>query len=268
MTPSQQPSSQQPPSQQPSSQQPPTEQPPTEQPPTTALISGATRGIGLATARALLAAGWTVWLGARDEQRGQAAGAALADLHLPGEHRVVALDVTSDDSVAAAAARIEQTGLDVLINNAGVAGDLPAPADTLPADFLPVYGVNVLGPVRLTHALLPVLLTSARPRVVNVSSGVGSFANASDPERARYLPVELVYSSSKAALNMITVQSARAFPAVTFTAVDPGYTATDLNGHTGFQTVEEGAAPVVAAAMAGPGGASGRFLSGSGPLGW
>jgi NAD(P)-dependent dehydrogenase (short-subunit alcohol dehydrogenase family) len=228
---------------------------------TTALVTGANKGLGLETVRALAAAGWTVHLGTRDPERGKAAAAGLA-----GDVRVLEIDVTADDSVAAAAATVPE--LDVLVNNAGIIGHHGPALETGPADFLACFGVNLLGPVRVTRAFLPQLRRSARPVIVNVSSGMGSMAVVSDPDRLEATIVSLVYPSSKAALNMVTVQYAKALPAFRVNAVDPGYTATDLNRRQGHQTVEQGAAPIVRAAMLGPDGPTGAFLGADGPVPW
>ncbi len=232
-----------------------------------ALITGANKGIGYETARRLAAAGWTVWLGARDPELGRQAAARLTG---PGTVRPVQLDVTDDGSVAAAAKEVESASgrLDVLINNAGIGGRRSAPADTVPPDFLPVFGVNVLGPVRVTHAFLPLLRAADRPRVIMVSSGMGSFGITTDPDRFESTLHGLVYPSSKASLNMITSQYARALPEITFTSVDPGYTATDLNGHRGSQPVEQGASVVVQTALADHDQPSGTFRDATGPLPW
>ena len=226
---------------------------------TTALVTGANKGIGLQTVRALAAAGWTVHLGTRDPDRGKAAAAGL-----PGDVRVLPLDVTSDDSVAAAAAAVPD--LDVLINNAGIAGAGRPVTETEPADFLAVYGVNLLGPVRVTRAFLPALHRSAAPAIVNVTSGVGSIGVMTDPARPESALVSLVYPSSKTALNMVTVMYAKALPRFRVVLVNPGYTATDLNGHQGPQTVEQGAAPVVRAALGDV--PTGAFVGPAGPEPW
>lgn len=212
---------------------------------TTALITGANRGLGLETARRLAALGWTVWLGSRSLDAGSEAAAGLE-----GDVRAVALDVTDDASVHAARDVVQAagTGLDVLINNAGVIGALRPAVEHEPADFLPAYDVNVLGPVRVTRAFLPLLTDSDRPRLVMVSSGLGSLALTNDPDRIEHAVPGLVYQSSKAALNMIGSQYARALPHVRVSVVDPGYTATEFNGYSGHQTVEEGTDAVVTAA--------------------
>ncbi|WP_326679597.1 SDR family NAD(P)-dependent oxidoreductase [Streptomyces sp. NBC_01237] len=234
---------------------------------TSTLITGATRGLGLETARRLVEAGHTVHLGARDLDCGREAAAAI------GAHAVL-LDVTRDDTVRAAAAAVrERSGcLDVLVNNAGITGPLKEPGEMTADDVLAVYETNVLGVVRVTQAFLPLLEAGESPAVVNVSSGLGSLAIAAAPERYRpLLPVyypSLGYNSSKAALNMLTAQYALTYPAIRFNAVDPGWTATDLNGHTGVLTVEEGAEVIVRTATAGAGSPTGGFVGNFGPVPW
>jgi NAD(P)-dependent dehydrogenase (short-subunit alcohol dehydrogenase family) len=232
---------------------------------TTALVTGANKGIGLQTVRELAAAGWTVFLGSRDLDRGKEAVSAV-----DGDVRLLEIDVTSDESVAAAAQTVEAAvpALDVLVNNAGITGGRREALDTVPADFLAAYGVNLLGPVRVTRAFLPLLRRSDAPRIVNVSSGMGSIGIVSDTDRLESQLVSLVYPSSKAALNMVTVMYAKALPEFRVNAVDPGFTATDLNDHRGTQTVEQGAAPVVRAAMLGADGPTGTFIGVEGPIPW
>ncbi|MBD5786454.1 SDR family NAD(P)-dependent oxidoreductase [Cellulosimicrobium terreum] len=247
---------------------------------TIALVTGATRGIGRETVRRLAGLGWTVWLGARDvEQGGVVAAEIMSETAAetagsagtaPADVRAIALDVTDDASVGLAVRRIEQEcgRLDVLVNNAGIAGTRSAPRDTSPTDFIPVFGVNVLGPVRTTGAFLPLLDRSARPRVVMVSSGMGSFGVTSDPDRIESTIAGLVYPSSKAALNMIASHYAKSLPGYQVLAVDPGYTSTGLNGFSGPQTVQEGAESTVLAATVGPGAPSGTFTHRGEPLPW
>ncbi|KRE21514.1 SDR family NAD(P)-dependent oxidoreductase [Agromyces sp. Soil535] len=230
---------------------------------TITLITGGNKGLGFETARALLGAGHTVYLGARDPGRGEAAAAALGARHLT-------LDVTDDTSVAAAAALIEEREgvLDVLVNNAGIAGSLSPPRDTRADDVLRVYETNVFGIVRMMHAFIPLLERSTAPVVVNVGSGMGSLAVTTDPERLESTLVGIGYPSSKTAVNMITSQYAKGLPRFRVNVVDPGYTATDLNGHRGIQSVAEGAAIIVGMATIGADGPTGSFVAASGPVAW
>jgi NAD(P)-dependent dehydrogenase (short-subunit alcohol dehydrogenase family) len=226
---------------------------------TITLITGANKGLGYQTAQQLIAAGHQVFLGARDVDRGTAAARELGA-------EFVQIDIASDESVAAAAASIRE--LDVLINNAGIAGGFKPPAVTTADDLRSVYETNVFGPVRAIHAYRQLLDESAAPVVVNVSSGLGSFAITTDPERFESTLTGLAYPSSKAALNMLTSQYAKAFPRWRINTVDPGYTATDLNGHRGTQTVEEGAEIIVRMAMVGPDGPTGTFSDRHGRTPW
>jgi NAD(P)-dependent dehydrogenase (short-subunit alcohol dehydrogenase family) len=237
---------------------------------TTALITGANKGLGYETARQLGGLGWTIFVGARDPERGEHAVGTLKNSG--ADARLVPLDVTSDDSVAAAADLVsEATGgaLDVLINNAGIIGAArTAPLETGPEHFLACFGVNLLGPVRVTRAMIPLLQDGENPRIVMVSSGLGSLAVTSDPERLESRIHSLVYPSSKAALNMVTTQYAKVLPGFRINAVDPGYTATDLNDNAGHQTVEEGATVIVAMAQVAKDGPTGGFFSKDGPVPW
>ena len=227
------------------------------------LITGANKGLGHETARRLLDLGHTVLLGARDDVRGAAAADRLGA-------RFVQLDVTDDTSVHAAAADVErhEGRLDVLVNNAGVVGPAGDAADLTGADALAVLDTNVVGAVRTTTAFLPLLRRSADPAIVNVSSGLGSLTFTHDPARIESAVVAPLYAGSKAALTMLTTQYAKAFPDVRVNAVDPGYTATDLNGHSGTQTLTEGTDAIVALATEGPGARSGRFVDRHGEIGW
>jgi NAD(P)-dependent dehydrogenase (short-subunit alcohol dehydrogenase family) len=215
--------------------------------------------------RRLAERGWTVLLGARDAERG---AAAAETLH--GDVTVLPLDVTSDESVAAAVKEVESRHgrLDVLVNNAGITGPPVAALDTGAEEMLACYATNVFGPVRMTRAFLPLLRRSTAPRIVMVSSGMGSITITGDPDRVESRFVGLTYPSSKTALNMITSQYARALPEFRINAADPGYTATDLNGNSGFQTVEEGSDAIVALATVAPDGPTGGFFDRSGPVPW
>ncbi len=233
---------------------------------TIALVTGANKGLGLAAARRLAEQGWTVLLGSRDPDRGAAAAAELGGLDV----RAVALDVTSEPSVRAAATLVDTDygRLDVLVNNAGIVGVRQPPAEVGAEEMREVYETNVFGPVRMMRAFLPLLRRSVAPRVVMVSSGMGSITITSDPDRIESQLIALAYPSSKTALNMITSQYAKALPGLRINAVDPGYTATDLNGHRGFQTVTEGSDAIVALAGVAPDGPTGGFFDRHGPVPW
>jgi NAD(P)-dependent dehydrogenase (short-subunit alcohol dehydrogenase family) len=230
---------------------------------TTTLITGANKSLGFETARRLAGAGHTIYLGSRDEQRGKEAASRIGA-------RPVQIDVTSDDSVQAAAALIrdEAGHLDVLVNNAGINGGRKPPGAVTAADMRAVYETNVFGVVRVTHAFLPLLAASEAPVIVMVSSGMGSLAVTTDPSRFESTLNSVSYTSSKAALNMITTQYAKVFPDMRINAVDPGYTGTDFNQHRGTQTVEEGAEIIVRMASIGPDGPTGGYFSAAGPVPW
>jgi NAD(P)-dependent dehydrogenase (short-subunit alcohol dehydrogenase family) len=230
---------------------------------TITFITGANRGLGLETARRLVDLGHTVLVGARDPERGAAAAAALGA-------RFVPIDVSDDASVAAAAADVaEHEGvIDVLINNAGVLGPAGDPSTFTGADALAVLDTNVVGAVRVTTAFLPLLRRSSDPVVINVSSGMGSLVHTHDPSRPESKFVAPLYTASKAALTMLTTQYAKALPDIRINAADPGYTATDFNGHTGPQTVTEGTDAIIGLATEKPGAGSGRFVDRHGEIAW
>ena len=156
----------------------------------------------------------------------------------------------------------------MLVNNAGIGGPWIGAEGTGAHHFLPVLDVNLLGPVRTTATFLPLLRRSAQPRVVMVSSGMGSFGITTDPTRLESGLGGLIYPASKAALNMVTSQYAKALPGFRVNVVDPGYTATDLNGHRGYQTVEQGADAIIRAANLAADGSTGTFFDRQGPVPW
>jgi len=233
----------------------------------TALVTGANKGIGLAIAQGLGAIGFRVAVGARDAERREE---AVERLRAGGADAFgVALDVTSDDSVAAAAEAIERTAgrLDVLVNNAGIAGPLDGDAQdptTLDLDTArTVLETNVFGVVRVTNAMLPLLRRASSPRIVNMSSNMGSLTLQTGPQLAAYAP-------SKTMLNSITVQYARrlADTPVIVNAACPGYVATDFNGYDGTRTPEEGAAVAVRLATLPDDGPRGGFFDDGGVVPW
>ncbi|WP_232666481.1 SDR family NAD(P)-dependent oxidoreductase [Pseudonocardia sp. TRM90224] len=234
---------------------------------TTMLITGANKGIGFAAARGLVEAGHHVYLGSRDAERGRRAADRLGAT-------AVQLDVTDDASVGAAAAAVEAAGgLDVLVNNAGIQGELSSDgvigAPDLTAELMRhTFETNVFGIVRVLHAFLPMLSRSAAPVVVNVSSGLASLSRVTTPGTPAYAYRGVAYPASKTAVNAITVQYAKAFPQMRINAVEPGFTSTDLNGHAGAQTVEQGAEIIVRMAQLGPDGPTGGYFDAEGALPW
>ncbi|WSA81546.1 SDR family NAD(P)-dependent oxidoreductase [Streptomyces sp. NBC_01799] len=234
---------------------------------TTTLITGANKGLGFETARRLTAAGHTVYIGSRDAERGRRAAEQLGA-------RLVQLDTTDDASVEAAARTIEADGgLDVLINNAGIeergAGNVVIGAADVTAHIMRnTFETNVFGTVRVLHAFLPLLERSEAPVVVNVSSGLGSLTRLTSAGTPSYAYPGVAYPASKTAVNMITVQYAKAFPNMRINVVEPGFTKTDLNGNTGVQSVEQGAEIIVRMAQVGPDGPTGGYFDAEGTLPW
>jgi NAD(P)-dependent dehydrogenase (short-subunit alcohol dehydrogenase family) len=228
----------------------------------TILITGANKGLGFEAARRLIAAGHDVWAAARDPQAGERAAQELGA-------RFLQLDVTDDASVRAAAetVRAAGTGLDVLVNNAGIVGPHAAVRDTTADDVAATYATNVFGVVRVTHAFLPLLEESDAP-AINVASGLGSLAVNNDPGRVENTVIALGYPTSKTAVVALTDMYARALPHIRVNAVDPGYTATDLNGHSGPQSVTEGTDAIVALAQVGPDGPTATFQDRDGLVPW
>ncbi len=241
---------------------------------TSVLITGANKGLGFEAARRLGEQGWTVFLGSRDEGRGRAAAGKLAAGGV--DVVMVPLDVTSDESVGEAVRLVRRhtDRLDVLINNAGTPGRIIPPADATADEVHSVYDTNVYGPIRVTHAFLPLLRAADNPRVVMVSSGGGSFAVVTDPDQPVSKMHELAYSSSKAALNMITVRYAQALPEIKFNVATPGevvnrkFAATDMNNHTGAMTVTEGTDSIIELATLASDGPTGIFIDRLGPIAW
>ena len=234
---------------------------------TATLITGANKGLGFETARQLIAAGHTVYLGCRDAERGRRAAEELGA-------RAVQLAVTDDASVTAAARLIEaHGGLDVLVNNAGIQEELSengvVGAADLTAELMQrTFETNVFGTVRVLHAFLPLLQRSPAPVVVNVSSGLASLTRVTTPGTAAHAYPGIAYPASKTAVNAITVQYAKAFPTMRINAVEPGFTKTDLNGNTGHQTVERGAEIIVRMAQVGADGPTGGYFDAEGALPW
>lgn len=251
----------------------------------TVLITGANKGIGFESARQLLKKGFHVFLGSRNINNGLKAAEQLQAeglIHV----EAIQIDVTNEDSIDAARKEIgSKVGtLDVLINNAGISGIaidsaghmVPQTAiDTEIAVYQKVYDTNVYGPARVIKAFIDLLKNSTEPRIVNLSSSQGSLTLHSDPNYLYYDVKGVVYLSSKAALNMYTVNLAYELRDTHFkvNAVSPGYTSTDFTGKNGG-SVEVAAKRVIKYALIGQDGPTGKFFceetnpAGTGEIPW
>jgi NAD(P)-dependent dehydrogenase (short-subunit alcohol dehydrogenase family) len=245
-----------------------------------ALVTGANQGIGLQIAKDLMAQGFTLLVGSRNLERGEAAAREVGP-----DARAVQLDVTDQASIAAAAERVrsELGRLDVLVNNAAISNTRLRPGEsveeyskaTRPSnvsldEVRAVWETNVFGVLAVTQAMLPLLRKAPAARIVNVSSGVGSLTRNSDPAfpwRSIFGPV---YPASKTALNAMTVAMAIELEStgIKVNAACPGFTKTNLNNYAGTQTVQEGAREPVRLALLGPDGPTGTFSNTAGPIAW
>ncbi|WP_375417578.1 SDR family oxidoreductase [uncultured Hymenobacter sp.] len=229
------------------------------------LITGANKSIGLETARQLLQHGYYVYLGSRDLQNGQQ---AVDQLHSEGLPNVepIQLDVADSASITAARQALGRKTpvLDVLINNAGILGGMSQPTLSTSVDLIKqVFETNVFGVIAVTQAFSDLLRQSAEPRIVNVTTGLASLTLHHDPSWRYYNITGAAYHPSKAALNAYTVMLAQELRDTPFkvNAVDPGYTATDFNHHSGPGSVPEAATRVVKAALLASDGPTGQFFS-------
>jgi NAD(P)-dependent dehydrogenase (short-subunit alcohol dehydrogenase family) len=235
----------------------------------TALVTGANKGIGKAIVKGLARDGFTVFLGARDPERGRT---AAAELNVDGDVRFVQLDVTDSASVLSARQTIESETdrLDVLVNNAGI-GFAPgtrfsAPLEENAGNMRAVYETNVFAVVTVTNAFIPLLLKSNAGRIVNVTSKRGSIGE----EGAWVGRPNMAYSSSKTALNAITVHYARSLATtnIKVNGAAPGHVATDFNAFRGTRTPEQGADVAIRLAQLESDGPTGFVFEDEQKLAW
>ena len=235
-----------------------------------ALITGANKGIGFEVARQIAKAGWTVLAAARNEELGRQSVARLQAEGLDVQFIKIDLDAPETGTTAAQAIRNQFSKLDLLINNAGIAAQGDGPPSKVHLEAVKkIMQTNFIGTVAVTQAMLPLLLAAPKPQIINVPSELGSVSQQTNTDW-KYAPVKVLgYCASKAALNMLTVQLAYEFrdSNIAVNSVDPGYTATDLNGNRGPQTIEEGAAEIVRVALLDP-PVTGKFLETGGDIPW
>lgn len=230
----------------------------------TVLITGANKSIGLETARQLLQKGYYVYLGCRDLLKGKEAVTAL---HAEGLTAVEPLEIDVNDAASVKSARAllgqKTEVLDVLINNAGISGTMQGAIETDLSVFRQVFETNFFGVIEVTQAFIDLMKAAPEPRIVNVTSGLGSLNLHQDSSWKYYGLKVASYFPSKAALNAFTIALSNDLLDTPFkvNAVDPGYTATDFNHHSGPGTVPDAAARVVKAAVLGADGPTGTFFS-------
>ncbi|QNL51904.1 SDR family NAD(P)-dependent oxidoreductase [Olivibacter sp. SDN3] len=225
-----------------------------------ALVTGANTGVGYQIAKALGENNYTVFVGARNIEKGNDAASKI------GENAVaIALDVTKPNTINAAVDEIQRIfgKLDLLVNNAGIsnAGNQNRSMEEMLAAQKPsvvnidemrtVWDTNVFGVVAVTQAFLPLLKNAEAPRIVNVSSGLGSLTANMNPENPYRKHYDVVYGASKAAMNAVTVALAIDLEDtnIKINAVSPGFTATALNYFQGTETVEEGSKEPIRVAL-------------------
>ncbi|MED5018508.1 SDR family oxidoreductase [Paenibacillus chibensis] len=241
------------------------------EPANTVLITGANKGIGFETARQLGVMGFTILLGTRNGEKGREASASLIKEGVNARH--IPLDVTNQQTLDAAFKDIEEEfgSLDVLINNAGISKDGGVSPSQLEMSALKeTFETNFFGMFAVTRTLLPLLRERPNGRIVNLSSGLGSLTINSDPNSEWSRFNLLAYNSSKTAVNALTVMLAKEFKntSLKINAADPGYTATDLNRHTGSRSVQQAAEIVVRLATLPEDGPTGGFFDKNGEVPW
>jgi NAD(P)-dependent dehydrogenase (short-subunit alcohol dehydrogenase family) len=238
--------------------------------PTVALITGANKGIGLETARQLGRLGIAILLGARDRERGRRAVEALYAEGVQARH--IVLDVTDQSTIDAAAAQIEREfgKLDILVNNAGIFIEKQPAMRSEVENLRRTFETNFFGAFAVTKALLPLIRLSGAGRIVNLASDLASLGNTSDPDWALYEHVYFAYAASKVAVNAMTVALAKDLrnTPIKVNSADPGFTSTDMNGHTGPKKPEDAALVPVRLATLPPDGPTGGYFDENGPVPW
>ncbi|MGH2643098.1 MAG: SDR family oxidoreductase [Chitinophagaceae bacterium] len=237
----------------------------------TVLITGANKGIGFETAKQLAQLDYFVYLGSRNKTKGLDAVSTLKDSGISNVD-TIGIDVTDINSIKKAKQELETKIeiLDVLINNAGIAGEQPQNISTGEIENLrKIFETNFFGAIQVTQQFIDLLKKSKEPVIVNVSSELGSLTVHNHTQNPNYRIYD-AYSCSKTALNAFTVMLANEFRNTHFkiNSVTPGYTATDFNQHKGIQTVEQGAKVIVKYATLGNDGPTGKYFKEDGEIDW
>lgn len=237
-----------------------------------ALITGANKGIGFETAKKLAAQGMTVFIGARNEERGMQAVEKLraenADVHY------IQIDLNNHETIEQAYIFFQERYgyLDILVNNAGIIDAKDGyPSNTSIETIRHTFDTNFFGTVVVTQKMLPLLSKAKAARIVNVSSGLGSLVLNQDPEWEFYSTKLIGYNASKAALNMFTVQLAWELKDtfIKVNSANPNFTDTDLvPGAVGGKPVEDGAKIVIQLALLPDDGPTGGFFEEDQTLPW
>jgi len=226
-----------------------------------ALVSGANTGVGYEVAKALANDGYTVYIGARNLEKGETAAAKIG-----GRAKAIQLDITDTTSITAAVKHIESEFgyLTLLVNNAAISNagkpgqtmeevlGAQMPSVAVISEMRTVWETNVFGTLALTQAVLPLLRNAAAARIVTVSSALGSLTVNSNPENPYRNAFDAVYGASKTALNGVFLSLAIELESsnIKVNLVSPGFTATALNNFQGTDTVEEGSLEVIRVALA------------------
>ena len=224
------------------------------------LITGANKGLGFQTARILGKRGFHVLLAARSKELGEAAAKTLTDEG--SKVTYIPLEVTNEESILAAAKLVESTvgRLDVLINNAGILNynmNLnPSPVTDIRREF----EVNYFGVINVTNAFLPLLSKAENPRIVNLSSILGSHGAHATPGSPIYGYMTSGYNASKAALNMYTQNLAHTLKNFKINSAHPGWVKTDMGGEHAPLSIDEGVETTVALATLDKDGPTGKFI--------
>jgi NAD(P)-dependent dehydrogenase (short-subunit alcohol dehydrogenase family) len=230
-----------------------------------ALITGANRSIGLEIAKQLSQKGLFVYLGSRNLENGET---VVKELNEQGFQNIKAIeiDVTNPESISKARDIVEneQGKLDILINNAGILGPVPqTAAEASIKDIQNVFDTNFFGVISVTQAFLDLLKKSDSPRISNITSGLGSLTLHSDPTWKYYNVKGAAYGPSKSALNAYTIVLAYELKDSAFkvNVIDPGYTATDFNHHSGPGSVESAASFIIKHTLTDKNAPTGQYFS-------